>query len=458
MTEKRHSPSSVCVLGAGLTGLTAAYLLSRGGTRVEVLEAAPCIGGASRTVRYGEFRFDLGGHRLYSRNQAVLDLVRELLGDELLEVRRSSRIYLNGDFVDYPLRFFNALFALGPLGAVSVAASYAAQRLRRALRLTRDLTLEDWLVGRFGRRLYEVYFRPYSEKVWGVPCRELTSDFAEQRIGGLSFREAVRNMLFRGRRPPPTLISRFIYPRLGFGRIPEAMAASLPSGAVRLNAPVVRLEHDGRRVLRVFRREEGTERASEPHAVISTIPVTDLLHLLSPPPPPDVAQAAAGLNYRSLVVVFLVLRRERCTTDHWVYFPGPDVFFARFHEPKNWSPAMAPPDRTGLAVEIFCSEHDGAWDKEDHLLIRRTADRLADLGLVERAAVEGGCVVRVPKAYPLYLRGYRARRERVMGFLRGLENLHPTGRNAAFCYTSGDHCMEMGIRAAARILGRGQGR
>ncbi len=454
MKTGRSAPFSTAVLGAGLTGLSAAFVLSRGGVPVQVLEATQWVGGASRTVSYDGFRFDLGGHRLHTENSAVLDLVRELLGDELTTVRRSSHIHFAGRYVDYPLTFFNALSALGTLGALSVAASYGAQRIRGAFGNSPEGNLEDWLVGRFGRKLYEIYFKPYSEKVWGVPCTALKSDFADERIKGLSFREAVRNMIVPRRRPSHTLISRFLYPRLGFGRITESMAASLPSGSVKLRAPVSRVEHDGRRVVRVVYLEDGRESACAPDQVVSTIPISDLVNMLSPAAPAAVQEAASGLRYRDLIIVFLALNVERVTADHWIYFPGKDVFFGRLHEPKNWSPAMAPSDKTGLAVDVFCFDHDAVWCESDESLIDRTAHRLTELGLVKENILEGGCVVRVPKAYPLYIGDYRRRLDRVIAFLRRLENLQAVGRNGLFRYTGGDHCIEMGIKAAQGLLRR----
>ncbi len=261
----KELPKPAAVLGAGLTGLTAAYVLRRNGVPVRVLEADRVLGGASRTVPYDGFRFDLGGHRFYTKNQRVLDLVKNLLGDELITVDRVSRIYLDGKFVDYPLSFFNALTGLGAGRSLAVAGSYAAQKILRAPLLhhrTEERTFEQWVVNRFGRRLYEIYFKPYSEKVWGIPCSQLGADFAAQRIKGMSFRAALRSMLLPSKDAPATLASRFIYPRLGFGRIPEQMAAALPAGALRLNSPVVRVEHDGRRVtaamppIRLARRPE----------------------------------------------------------------------------------------------------------------------------------------------------------------------------------------------------------
>ena len=424
--------------------------------RCSVLEADRVLGGASRTVPYDGFRFDLGGHRFYTKNQRVLDLVKNLLGDELITVDRVSRIYLDGKFVDYPLSFFNALTGLGAGRSLAVAGSYAAQKILRAPLLhhrTEERTFEQWVVNRFGRRLYEIYFKPYSEKVWGIPCSQLGADFAAQRIKGMSFRAALRSMLLPSKDAPATLASRFIYPRLGFGRIPEQMAAALPAGALVLNSPVVRVEHDGRRVTAAICRGEGREVSVTAENFINTIPVNDFLHTLSPAPPPAVLEAADGLRYRAIVIAFLTLDREQVTPDHWIYFSSGDVFFGRMHEPKNWSTAMAPAGRTSLVVEVFCFETDAVWTEPEESVLKRVAKRLAELKLIEEKQVSGGCVVRLPKAYPLYVNDYARRMHAILDFLRRFGNLQSAGRNGLFRYTSGDWYIDMGIKAAENLLG-----
>ena len=447
-------PKLTAILGAGLTGLTAAYVLQRNKVSVQVLEADSVLGGASRTVRYDGFRFDLGGHRFYTKNQRVLGLVRELLGDELITVERVSRIYLDGKFVDYPLSFFSALAGLGAFRSLAVAGSYAAQKVRGLTGKTEERTFEQWVVNRFGRRLYEIYFKPYSEKVWGIPCSELGADFAAQRIKGMSFRAALRSMLLPKKDAPATLASRFIYPRLGFGRIPEQMAAALPAGALHLNSPVVRVEHDGKRITAAICRSEGKEVRFEAANFINTFPINEFVHCLSPAPPPAVLAAADGLQYRDIVIAYLTLDREQVTPDHWIYFSSGDVFFGRMHEPKNWSADMAPKGRTGLVVEVFCFETDPVWTEPEGSLLKRIAKRLAELKLIEEKQVSGGCIVRLPKAYPLYVNDYRQRMETILNFLRPLGNLQSAGRNGLFKYTSGDWYIDMGIKAAENLLGQ----
>jgi len=448
---------AVYILGGGLTGLSAACVLARAGRAVRVFEAQPFLGGASRTVRHGEFRFDLGGHRFYTRDEEVIGLVRELIGDDLLTVRRISRIYLNGRFADYPLSFRSALSALRPLTCAHVGASYAWSRVLNAVAWLRGKgvhTFEEWVVSRFGRRLYEIYFKPYSEKVWGVSCRDLCADFAEQRIKGLSMCAAVREMIGRtkGNRVK-SLIHAFLYPRRGFGQIPEAMARALPEGAVRLGARVTGCRHDGARITEVRVEADGATESHPCNEVIMTLPVDAFVRGLDPPPPAEVLNAADRLRYRDIIICFLVLDRPQVTPDHWIYFSSPDVFFGRMHEPKNWSAAMAPADRTGVVVEIFCFRDDAVWTEPDEHLLGRVAERLEELGLIAAGEAQGGRVVRLERAYPLYVRGYAEHLGTVLDYLGRFENLQCAGRNGLFRYTSGDRYIEMGVKAAKNLLG-----
>ncbi len=347
----------------------------------------------------------------------------------------------------------NALKALGPATSAAVTASYVKEKLLRMLRRGPQETFEDWVVSRFGRKLYEIYFKTYSEKVWGVSCKRLGSDFAAQRIKGLSFREAVKNMFVRGDKAPESLVSEFTYPRLGFGQIAEMMARCVPQDRIHLSTPVVGVRHDGKRVREVVVRQGKAERTWAAEDIISTIAVTDLLGMMDPPPPREVLEAARGLTYRDIIIAFLALDRERVTRDHWIYFPDPEVFLGRIHEPKNWSAAMAPQGQTGLVVEIFCFQKEPVWRQGDETLLQRAAATLEGLDLIRTSEVIGGCVVRYRKAYPLYETGYRERMEKILDYLGGLSNLQSAGRNALFRYTSSDRYMEMAMKAAENVLG-----
>ncbi len=439
------------ILGAGITGMTSAYWLHRKNMPVRVLEADDVIGGASRTVHFNGFLFDLGGHRFYTRNEEVLKLIDGLLGEEVITVSRISRIFLNDRFVDYPLGFFNALGALGPATSMAVAFSYAWEKFTHLFHSPPQATFEQWVVSRFGRRLYEIYFKPYSEKVWGIPCSELGADFAAQRIKGMSFREALKNMFIK-KNAPASLVSRFLYPSRGFGRIHESMGEALPPGSVEVGARVVKVEHDDGRITHVTHQKNGVEYRSAVDRVISTIPVTDLVRCLSPAAPKEVLEAAASLKYRDMVIIFLTLDREQVTPDHWIYFPT-DPFISRFHEPKNWSRKMAPEGKTSLVVEVFCFEDEPVFKEADSILVGRATKRLVELGLIQEKDVCGSLVIRLKKAYPLYVKGYQQYTRSIFEYLGAFKNLQLAGRNGRYKYTSADYYIEMGLRAAENAMG-----
>lgn len=440
----------IVILGAGVAGLTVAEAL-RGRTSlpIKVLERDAVVGGASRTVRFGEFRYDLGGHRFYTKKANVQALVERLIGPDLLTVERVSHIYFRGKMVDYPLTPLNALGALGLGQALSAGCGYLAIRLKEVLRPCPELTFEQWAVSRFGRPLYRAYFKGYTEKLWGVPCHRLSADFAEQRIKGLSVREIIRDALFR-RSGATTLVRRFLYPRLGFGMIPEKMASGwTPPNEVLCNTPAERVLHDGRRIVAV---EAGGTRFPVTHCA-SSLPMDELLRLLEPKPSPEVLRAADALRYRSLVTLFVTFRRPQLTKDHWIYFSDPDCPFSRLHEPKNWSSAMAPPDRTGVVLEFFCQRGDETWNASANELLSRALAYLERAGIARADEAEDCDVQRLAKAYPVYELGYRDHVAKVLGYLGEFENLHSVGRNALFRYTSADHYIDMGMSAAENILG-----
>ena len=438
------------ILGGGITGVTTAYKLHNAGQPVTVLEAEEEAGGASRTMTYeGGFRFDLGGHRLYTKIDRVMELVRDLVGDELIEVDRISRIYMNGRFADYPLTFKSALASLGPATSVSVALSYAAERLKRIVCKGPENTFEDWVVRRFGRKLHSIYFAPYSEKVWGVPCDRLSASFAAQRIRGLSMREALKRMLLPRSNVPATLTDHFWYPRLGFGRIHETMIERMPEGTVVASAPATQVLQSGDRITSVT--ADGREVAADQFVLAYSI--VDFVRMMQPRPPAEVLAAADALKFRDLIICFFAVNRERVTRDHWTYFPSEDISFSRIHEPKNWSAAMAPEDSSGIVTEIFCFADDPVWQESDDAIVQRLTDDLERLALVAKQDVAGARVVRLPKAYPIYDVGYQDHVRVLKRYVTRLKNLHCTGRMGTFRYTSGDYCIEMGIQTAENVLG-----
>jgi protoporphyrinogen oxidase len=449
----------VLILGAGLAGLAAGHALAAAGRRVKVLERAPEVGGLSRTVVAGDFRFDLGGHRFFTRDPRVQAIVDEVAGDECVVVPRRSQILLRGRYIDYPLSPANALSGLGLLRSIRIVLDHARERLKARLRPGELVSLEDWVVRHFGRTLFELYFEEYSEKVWGIPCGLISMSWVAQRIDGLSLGAAVRNAFFRRAGDARTLADRFTYPARGIGRIAEGLADEIRrENEVRCGVEVRRLRREGRRVRGAVVREGGRESAVDADAFVSTVPLPELVRMLDPAPPADVLAAAARLGFRDLVVVAVMLDRPRATSQSWLYFPERHIPFGRIHEPTNWSEAMAPAGKTLLVAEQFCFRGDETWRAPDEQLVEGTVRALDELGIASRAEVLGAEVRRVARAYPLFDVGHEAHRATLRAWVGQLENLFVAGRGGTFSYHNMDHAMASGLEAADRVLAAEVGR
>ena len=448
-------PYDFVVLGGGLAGLTFAREAARRGRRVAVLESGEQAGGLARTLVFDGFRFDLGGHRFHSQLPHVIAWIHELMGGDLLQVSRRSHIFLNNRYVQYPLQLPNALLAFHPLKAAHILVSYLSAARRHAANGVADLSFEDWVVNRFGRVLYEIYFRPYTEKVWGVVCGELASDFARQRIRVSGLAAAIRGSLWRSAAPSDSLISRFYYPPLGFGAITDRLVDQTRAtgrGEVRLNATIAGLTPpaaEGAWAVRFGRA--GPEETVWGRQVVSTIPLDRLLSLL---PASAADNPAASLAYRSVICVFLALDGPRVGTDTWTYFPDSRLIFGRAHEPANWSPAMVPDGRTSLALEIFCSVGDDTWRQPDRALIDRCVGDLVGLGLIGAERVRDAWLARAPHAYPIYRRGYDGVLRRVREHLSRWPTLHLAGRTGSFQYLNADAVIEQALALADTLMDR----
>lgn len=442
------------VLGGGLAGLAAALALTRAGRRVVVLERHPGVGGLARTVARGGFRFDLGGHRFYTADARIDAFLGALMAGELVTVPRRSRILLGGRYIDYPLRPVSAVAGLGLRATVRILRDYALECVKARTRRAPAISLEEWVVSQFGRALFDIYFKGYSEKIWGIGCERISAEWVAQRIQGLSLGGALRRALLGGADGRlPTLADRFLYPPLGIGRIAERMRERIErENAVVTGSRVERVEHSGSRLERVTAAGAGGRRIVEGDEFVSTVPLPSLVRMLSPPPPAHVLAAAAELRYRGLVVVGVMLERERVTDETWIYLPEPDVPFSRIHEPTNWSRAMAPPGKTLLVAEHFCSEGDRTWRAADAELVEATVTHLTRLGFISPREVIDGAVERVPKAYPLFDVGYGPRARAIADYLERFGNLHLAGRSGMFRYMNMDHAMAAGLDAAERIL------
>ncbi|HXH08122.1 MAG TPA: NAD(P)/FAD-dependent oxidoreductase [Vicinamibacterales bacterium] len=443
------------VIGGGPAGLTAAYLLVRRNADVIVVERDAQVGGLARTVEYKGFRFDIGGHRFFTKVGPVRALWRAMLGPDMLTRPRLSRIYYRGRFFDYPLKPLNVLRGLGPLESLRVILSYLRVRIRP---IRPEVSVEDWVSNRFGRRLFRLFFKTYTEKVWGIPCNQIGAQWAAQRIKGLSLVTAVTNMLFRrrGGRAIKTLIDEFEYPRLGPGMMWEAFRADIEKrgASVLLSTRVVRLHHDGSRVTTVEVERDGRAAALPADLVLSTMPLRELVESLSPAAPPEVRAAAAALKYRDFLTVALILDVADLFPDNWIYVHDPRARLGRIQNFKNWSPDMVPdPRRTCLGLEYFCFEGDDLWTMADEELVALGARELDMIGLLRGARVLDGTVVRMPKAYPVYDEGYEQALAVVRRYLERFANLQVAGRNGMHKYNNQDHSMVTAILAVQNFFG-----
>lgn len=446
------------VIGAGPAGLTAAFELARTGREGIVLEQDGIVGGLARTVNYNGYRFDIGGHRFFTKVPLVQSIWDEILGDGLLERPRLSRILYNGKFFEYPLKPANALLGLGPIESFRIASSYAASQLFPILP---EQSFEHWVVNRFGRRLFEVFFKGYTEKVWGIPCREISADWAAQRIKNLDLREAVKNALLggtnRGGKVITTLIERFLYPRLGPGMMWERCRDLAAAGGVptQTDARVVRASHREGRVLAVVVRDgSGRESAIEGEDFISSMPIPELVEALEPRAPEQVQAAAGRLSFRDFLTVVLIVNRKDVFPDNWVYVHSPGVLLGRIQNFKNWSPEMVPDlNTTSLGLEYFVHEGDEAWNARDEELLDLGRRECGKLGVVDPQDVIDGTVIRMAKAYPVYDREYQASLGTVRNYLAGFRNLQLVGRNGQHRYNNQDHSMLTAIYAVRNLAG-----
>jgi protoporphyrinogen oxidase len=450
----------VVIIGAGPAGLTAAYELCKADVPSIVLEKDDVVGGISRTVNYKGFLFDIGGHRFFTKVRAVDEMWREVLGEKrFLRRSRLSRIYFNKKFFFYPLKATNALLGLGVWNCVLMVTSYAKAQL---FPKKPERSFEDWISNRFGRRLYETFFKTYTEKVWGIPCNEISADWAAQRIKGLSLIATIKNALLSKQATDngeiiKTLIDAFDYPEKGPGMMWELVAEQIQDrgSELRMRSSVEKVSWKKGRVTAVeISDEKGNKETVRGTDFISSMPMRELVAKLDPPAPKHVVDAAEKLGYRDFLTVSLIINKPDLFRDNWIYIHDPDVKVGRIQNFKNWSPAMVPdPSKTCLGLEYFCFEGDNLWTTPDDELIKLAGEELAALGLVDKADVEDGAVVRMPKAYPVYDDVYLHAVDTIRDFAGELPNLHLVGRNGMHKYDNQDHSMLTAMLSVKNILG-----
>jgi len=450
-------PEHVIILGGGPGGLATGHEVSTKGGKVTVLEKNDFVGGLCRTIEDQGYRFDLGGHRWFSKNEDLNNWFRHLMKDEIVMVDRISRIYYDRKFFFYPIRFADIFRNTGPLTILHAGFAFLFATLKQSVGNTPIVNMKQAYVSQFGSKLYDMFFRLYSEKVWGRPCEQLSADWVSQRSKGLSIWTTVRDALVGSNNKVTSLIDQFMYPRYGYMRIPERMAEDIcASGSeVLLGAAVSRIHYHGPNDFEVFFVREGKEQSIRGNAIVSTIPLGYMARILNPACNEAVRQAAQALEFRDLITVNVRIRRPQVSPDTWLYIQDADILFGRFHEPKNWSPDMVPDnEHTSLVLECFCSEGDSIWNMSDEEITERCVRDLVDkLNFIDQQDFEGATVVRTRYAYPVYDLDYSRKTALINDYLAGFEGLYISGRGGIFRYNNADHSIEMGLMLGQKLLG-----
>jgi protoporphyrinogen oxidase len=444
--------TAIVVIGAGPAGLAAGHELVCRDKRTIIIERDAVVGGIARTESYKGFNFDIGGHRFFTQDARINQIWEEMLGTDFLRVNRLSRIFYQGKFFNYPLRPVNAFFNLGPLESFLVLISYFRARL---LPHPEENSFKDWVVNRFGERLYQTFFKTYTEKVWGIPCREIRADWAAQRIKGLSLLIAVSNALFGGQQAK-SLIGQFFYPKFGPGMMWKRFMECIVSGGgeVMLKTDVSRLRHDNFRITTVCFNTSSTSGQVIPESCISSIPIPKLVKLLEPQPPAEILAAADKLSYRAFIIVILIIDTPELFPDQWLYIHSPSVRVGRIQNFKNWSRFMVPDlSKTSIGMEYFCNEDDQMWSMTDADLVEIATREMTELALGGDNKVIDSYVVRQPNAYPVYDADYKENLGIIREYLKNFINLQTIGRSGMHRYNNMDHSMQTGILAARNCCG-----
>jgi protoporphyrinogen oxidase len=451
--KSRSKEKSVVVVGGGPAGLTAAYELCKEGYHPIVLEKDSIVGGISRTEEYKGYRFDIGGHRFFTKVGEVEALWHEILGDNFLTRPRLSRIFYQGKFFPYPLKLWPTFRNLGAKESALIMASYLKAKLKTPRHPER--TFEDFILNKFGGRLYLTFFKTYTEKVWGIPCTQIRSDWAAQRIKALSLKRMILNALFKNVKEA-SLIEEFQYPRLGPGMMWEYCQKHVErmGGEVRMEAEVVSVHHDKGKITHVVVRRGDREETLRGEHFVNSMPINHLMYRLDPKPPEEVVAAANGLSYRDFIAVALIVDEETIFPDNWIYIHSPEVRVGRIQNFKNWSEAMVPDQsKTCLGMEYFCSLGDDLWEMSDDDLVALATNELAEIGLANTEQVKDGTVIRQPKAYPVYDEMYKKHLAVIRDYLKTFSNLHTVGRAGMHRYNNQDHSMLTAMLAVRNIMG-----
>lgn len=441
-------------MGGGLAGLAAGYELSRAGKKVTVVEKWDEVGGLARTIKVKNFRFDTGPHRWYTKSNMVNEWMLKILGREVIKVPRLTRIYFDGKFFFYPIKLMNALTGIGILKAFQSVIDYLIARTKARLFKQKLVTMEDGYINQFGKTLYETFFKRYSEKLWGVDCRQISIDWVGQRTRGLNILTIIKDTFFKSR-GVVSLVDEFSYPKTGIGRLAEKLAEEIEKrgGAILTNTEVVEINHSQNQISSVKVKTKNKSLTFKADEFISSIPINDLIKSLKPVADKKIINLADKLEYRDELQVALFVNKTHITPDTWIYVHPKEIPFMRVMEMDNWSDELSPAGTTTLVFEVACNEGDGMWKKTDHEIIDFVANSyINEFKLITGKNILGGYVHRVPKEYPVYHIDYKEDTDKIKNYLLKFENLQLVGRNGTFRYNNMDHSIEMGLFAAKNII------
>lgn len=451
---KNPKRQKAVILGGGLAGLTAGYTLAKAGWQVEVVEAEGQVGGLARTIEVNGFRFDTGPHRWFTKNESINKWMHKLLGKEIIQVPRLTRIYFDGKFFYYPIRLINALLGIGPVKAVRAVIDYFLARVRSRIFAQKLLTMEDGYISQFGKTLYETFFRRYSEKLWGIPCNKVSVDWVGQRTRGLNILTIIKDVFVKSKNVV-SFVDEFSYPIKGIGRFPDKLAEEIKKagGKIYTSAEALKINSLGNRIVSVEVKRGGKNEIIEGDHFISTIPISDLIIRLSPKAEKKILSLTEKLQYRDELQVALFVKKSHLTNDTWIYVHPKEIPFMRVMEMDNWSKNLSPNGTTAVVFEIACNYQDSWWRKSDQEALETVSKAyIREFGWLKKDEVVGGYVHRVKKEYPVYHLTYKEDLDQIKKYLKKFDNLQICGRNGTFRYNNMDHSVEMGLYAAWNLI------
>ena len=444
------------IIGAGPAGLTAAYELSDSDKKVLVLEKKPQVGGLAETKVFDDYRYDIGPHRFFTKNQEVYDLFLNVLDKDAVEVNRKTRILFKNSYFDYPLTPLNALFGLGIFESILIGLSYIFARIKSYIGITKINNFEDWVIDKFGRKLFNNFFKNYTEKVWGIDCSDIGSDWAAQRIKGLSLSTAIKFALFpNSKKRPKTLVDKFYYPKLGAGMLWEKFEEIVVKKNIEVSKEktVTDIVTKDKGFIVSFKDNEGNEKSEETKNIFFSNPLLEFIDIFDGDVPHKVIKSAKSLNYRNHISVHVTVDKK-LFDDNWIYIHSPNVDMARIADFTNFSDSMSVDGNYPLTLEYFCFENDELWNKKNDEIIEYGLKELKSIFDVEFNVVHSA-ISRSPKAYPVIKTGYQVHIDIIKEWLSSLPNITAIGRSGMFKYNNQDHAMATGLYAARTLMGLG---